>query len=269
MLWAGLYWGADTSAGTNGAVAPSAAAKGTVKLQVPGGSYQAISATAGDVLTSSLQATRYRAFRDVTALVTTGGAGTYSVADVQSGTGQDRFAGWALIVAYRDNAQPIRRLNVYDGLGTVDAGHTFSTVIAPFHTPATGTVTTKAGLLSYEGDASLATETATFNGQPLTDALNPVEQRDELHDRGRRHALLGQDAGLRQPARDRPRHLRQRRARWPTTRARPRWPSARPTSTSCRRPSSSSPTRARPPAPAPARPSAPPPAAASRTTARR
>ena len=174
VLWAGLYWGADTSAGTNGAVAPSAAAKGTVKLQVPGGSYQSISATAGDVLTSSLQATRYRAFRDVTALVTTGGAGNYSVADIQTGTGQDRFAGWALIVAYRDNAQPMRRLNVYDGLGTVDSGHTFSTVIAPFHTPATGTLTTKAGLLSYEGDASLATETATFNGHPLTDALNPV-----------------------------------------------------------------------------------------------
>jgi hypothetical protein len=174
VLWAGLYWGADTSAGTNGAAAASAAAKGTVSLKVPGGSYQSISATAADVLTSSLQATRYRAFRDVTALVTAGGSGAYSVADIQAGTGQDRFAGWALMVAYRDDAQPIRRLNVYDGLGTVDSGHTFSTAIAPFHTPATGTVTTKAGLLSYEGDASLATETATFNGQPLTDALNPV-----------------------------------------------------------------------------------------------
>ena len=35
-------------------------------------------------------------------------------------------------------------------------------------------MTTKAGLLTFEGDASLATETATFNGQPLTDALNPA-----------------------------------------------------------------------------------------------
>jgi hypothetical protein len=35
-------------------------------------------------------------------------------------------------------------------------------------------VTTKAGLLSFEGDASLATETATFNGHALTDALNPT-----------------------------------------------------------------------------------------------
>jgi hypothetical protein len=128
----------------------------------------------GDVLTSSLQGSRYRAFRDVTALVSAAGAGTYSVADVQSGTGQDRFAGWALFVAYRDTAQPIRRLNVYDGLGTVQNGTPFQTTIAPFHTPATGPLTTKAGLLTFEGDASIASDTATFNGQALTDALNPT-----------------------------------------------------------------------------------------------
>jgi hypothetical protein len=174
VLWAGLYWGADTSAGAIGVAAPSAAAKGTVSFKVPGGSYQSISAAGADVLTSTSQASRYRAFRDVSALVTAAGAGTYSVADVQTGTGQDRFAGWALFVAYRDNAQAIRRLNVYDGLGTVDSTHTFSTPIAPFHTPATGAVTAKAGLLSFEGDASLATETATFNGQALADALNPA-----------------------------------------------------------------------------------------------
>jgi hypothetical protein len=175
VLWAGLYWSADTSAGANGAAAPNAAAKGTVGFKVPGaGSHQSISANAADVLTSTSQATRYRAFRDVTALVAAAGTGAYSVADVQAGTGQDRFAGWSLFVAYRDNAQPIRRLNVYDGLGTVDSGHSFSTAITPFHTPATGPVTAKAGLLSFEGDASLATETATFNGQALSDALNPA-----------------------------------------------------------------------------------------------
>ena len=174
VLWAGLYWSADTNAGTNGSAAPSAAAKGTVSFRAPGGSYLPISAAGGDVLTSTLQGSRYRAFRDVTALVSAAGAGTYSVADVQTGTGQDRFAGWALFVAYRDNAQPIRRLNVYDGLGTVQNNTPFQTTIAPFHTPATGTVTTKAGLLTFEGDAGIASETATFNGQALTDALNPA-----------------------------------------------------------------------------------------------
>ena len=97
------------------------------------------------------------------------------MANVQAGTGNDRFAGWALFIAYRDNAQAVRGLHVYDGLGTVDATHTFQTTVAPFHTPVSpAPVTTKVGLLTFEGDAGLATETATFNNVALTDALNPV-----------------------------------------------------------------------------------------------
>ena len=165
VLWAGLYWSGQSSSVN----------RGKVQFKAPGaGSYTQLTADAPDLLTSTTQTARYRAFRDVTTQVAAAGAGTYWVGDVQSTTGTDRFAGWALFVAYRDSAQPVRRLNVYDGLGTVDSTHTFQTTIAPFHTPATGTVTTKAGLLTFEGDAGIASETATFNGQALTDALNPV-----------------------------------------------------------------------------------------------
>ncbi|HEY0360844.1 MAG TPA: hypothetical protein VGC83_01120 [Solirubrobacteraceae bacterium] len=165
VLWAGLYWSGHSSSVN----------RDKVQFKAPGaGSYTQLTAAPADLLTSTTQAARYRAFRDVTAEVAAAGAGTYWVGDVQSTTGTDRFAGWALFVAYRDNAQPIRRLNVYDGLGTVDSTHTFQTTIAPFHTPATGTVTTKAGLLTFEGDAGIASETAAFNGQALSDALNPV-----------------------------------------------------------------------------------------------
>ncbi|MGZ8634815.1 MAG: hypothetical protein ACXWZZ_13305 [Solirubrobacteraceae bacterium] len=71
VLWAGLYWAADTSAGTGGAAAQTASSRGTVQLKVPGGAYQSVSASAGDVLQST--ATRYRAFRDVTALLPAAG----------------------------------------------------------------------------------------------------------------------------------------------------------------------------------------------------
>jgi hypothetical protein len=165
VLWAGLYWSGHSSSVN----------RDKVQFKAPGaGGYTQLTAAPSDVLTSTTQAARYRAFRDVTTQVAAAGAGSYWVGDVQSTTGSDRFAGWALFVAYRDNAQPIRRLNVYDGLGTVDSTHTFQTTIAPFHTPATGPVTTKAGLLTFEGDAGIASETAAFNGHALTDALNPV-----------------------------------------------------------------------------------------------
>ena len=50
-------------------------------------------------------------FADVTALVTAGGSGRYQVANVQSGTGLDRYAGWSLVVVYRDLALPLRNLS--------------------------------------------------------------------------------------------------------------------------------------------------------------
>ena len=64
------------------------------------------------------------------------------MADVQTGRGDDRWAGWTLVVAYQDASQAMHRVSVYDGLGTVDATHTFSTNIAPFYTPASGTAVT-------------------------------------------------------------------------------------------------------------------------------
>jgi hypothetical protein len=165
VLWAGLYWSGQSSSVN----------RDKVQLKVPGaGSYTQLTAAPADVLTSTTQTARYRAFRDVTTQVAAAGAGTYWVGDVQSSTGADHFAGWSLFVAYANTGQPVRRLNVYDGLGTVDSTHTFQTTIAPFHTPTTGTVTTKAGLLTFEGDAGIASETASFNGHALTDALNPV-----------------------------------------------------------------------------------------------
>ncbi len=172
VTWAGLYWGADTAAGTGNVAAPDAANRGSVRFKVDSGGYQTVSAAPADLLTSTGNATRYRAFADVTALLPAAGNATYTVANVQTGRGADRYAGWSLVVAYQDAAQDMHRVSVYDGLGTVDATHTFSTDITPFYTPATGTVATKTGLLAFEGDAGLVGETATFNGTALTDAIN-------------------------------------------------------------------------------------------------
>ena len=47
---------------------------------------------------------------------------------MQAATGQDRFAGWALVVAYRDTAQPARSLAVFDGLVSVSQGVNTSSV---------------------------------------------------------------------------------------------------------------------------------------------
>ena len=94
VVWAGLYWGADTAAGTGGSAAPDAANRGTVRFKVDSGGYQTVTAAPADVLTSTGRDTRYRAFANVTSLLPAAGNATYTVADVQTGRGDDRFAGW-------------------------------------------------------------------------------------------------------------------------------------------------------------------------------
>ena len=211
VLWAGLYWAGDTTAGTSGVAAPTPASRGTVRLQ---GRRRGLS----DRLrprppTSSA--------RPRSPTVTAGSAtsprpwpppaaATYTVANVQAGTGVDRFAGWALFIAYRDTNQVVRGLHVYDGLGTVDGTHTFQTTVAPFHTPVSpAPVTTKVGLLSFEGDAGLANETAKFNNVALTDALNPVNNamNSTIESGGTR--LHREEPELRQPDGDGPGRLPQ------------------------------------------------------------
>jgi large repetitive protein len=179
VLFAGLYWGADTSAGAlqsgggpTPAAAPNAALRGQVGLQAPGDS--AYRAVTGSVDQSTTAATRYGAFADVTGIVRTAGAGTYSVANVQAGTGGDRFAGWTLVVAYRDSTQPPRNLTVDDGFVTIDSSSPPTTIpISGFRTPPSGAVRTTLGFVSYEGDAGLTGDSASLNGTTLSDGASP------------------------------------------------------------------------------------------------
>ncbi len=173
VLFAGLYWGADTSAGTGGAAAPNPAARGTVQFAVPGGSYAPI--TASQLDTSTSLPNRYQGFADVTSAVAAAGSGTYAVADLQAGTGNDRYGGWALIVAYHDQSMPARNLTVFDGFQTVSgANPTITIPVSGFETPLTGPVRTTLGFMAYEGDRGMTGDTARLDATTLTDAVNPA-----------------------------------------------------------------------------------------------
>ena len=194
VLFAGLYWGADTSAGaTIGTPAPRAApgcpappltntvtcSANVVGLRVPGGSgYSPVTANTSnpaDFIVSSSAATRYTAVADVTSLVQAAGPGTYSAANVQAGTGGDRYAGWTLVVAYEDLAQPARNLTVDDGFITVSSGSPPITIpVSGFRTPPSGPVRTTLGFVAYEGDAGLTGDSATLNSTKLSDPGSPA-----------------------------------------------------------------------------------------------
>jgi hypothetical protein len=173
VLYAGLYWSADTSAGDDGVRAPDPGARASVRLAPPAAAYRAITA---DVLdTDATSATRYAGFADVTAIVAAAGAGTYTVANVQAGTGAARHAGWGLVVVYRSVAEPMRRLAVYDGLLTLQALRpSVDVAMSGFVTPSSGTVRGRLALLAWEGDRGMPGDSATLASRPLSDAANPV-----------------------------------------------------------------------------------------------
>ena len=119
--------------------------------------------------------TRYSAFADVTSLVQGAGGGAYAVGNVQAGTGQDRYAGWTLVVAYEDPTQPPRNLTVDDGFITVSSGSPPITIpVSGFRTPPSGPVRTTLGFVAYEGDAGLTGDSATLNTTKLSDPGSPA-----------------------------------------------------------------------------------------------
>lgn len=178
VLWAGLYWGADTSrgGGTAGSgesrqAAPNPNARNQVKFKVASGAYQTLTATQVDAIGND-----YQGFVEVTSLVNSQAAGStrnYGVADVQSGTGTDRDAGWSLVVVYSDPAEVLRNLTVFDGFALVSSRQrTINTSVSGFLTPPSGTFKAEVGIIAYEGDRPYTGPQFRLDGVRMGDSVN-------------------------------------------------------------------------------------------------
>ncbi|MEE8603270.1 Ig-like domain-containing protein, partial [Euzebya tangerina] len=176
VLYAGLYWGARISgntpaaSGPDGPAAPTPADQGRVLLTVPGDAdYQPIVADTVDGSATG----DYQGVADVTAQVRAAGSGTYGVANVQAGLGGGRYGGWALIVAYRDQAEPARNLTIFDGYDVVSNGNPINIALEGFQTPPLGTVRSEVGILSWEGDSGITGDQLSLDGDVISDTNNP------------------------------------------------------------------------------------------------
>ena len=188
VLFAGLYWTglqkkAAVISGANGykgtpLAPPDANAIGTVKLAVPGSAgYTTV--TASQVDTGPIaESSGYTAFADVTGLVNAAGAGDYTVANIQTGTGGNSFGGWSLVIAYSDPTEPLRNLTVFDGLTIVSSSAFVDIPLSGFKTPTTGTVKTTIGVVAAEGDWGATGDYLTLNDQLLTDAVHPANNTE-------------------------------------------------------------------------------------------
>src|SRR4029078_1677633 len=133
--------------------------------------YSTISASVLD--TDATSSTRYQGFADVTSQVAAAGNGVYTVGNIETGTRTDRYGGWGLVVVYRNPAESVRRLLVYDGLLALQSGLRTSADVSltRFVTPPSRTGGGRLGVLAWEGDKGITGDTATFAGRSLTDTL--------------------------------------------------------------------------------------------------
>ena len=148
VLWAGLYWGARSTA----------TSRGQIKFKpANSGFYSTLTAFELDSTTAASNA--YQGFVDVTAQVQSARGGTYWAADITANTGQDTtgfYAGWSLVVVYRDVNQPLRNLTVFDGFASVSNGQNVTTTASGLLTPTTGVYSAYAGMVAYEGDQGIS-----------------------------------------------------------------------------------------------------------------
>ncbi|MGG7036981.1 MAG: gliding motility-associated C-terminal domain-containing protein, partial [Flavobacterium sp.] len=113
-----------------------------------------------------------------TALVQSTGNGMYTLSDLDISGFEElhllrrtNFAGWAIVIIYKNDGLPLNSVNVYDGLQGVpdELSITLDNLNVIDNEDA------KIGFLAWEGDALLATETFTFNGNILSNTLNPAQ----------------------------------------------------------------------------------------------
>ena len=174
VLFAGLYWEGDTRAGGGGHPPPDAGAADTVRFRAPDGAgYRTMTASTLDQSSVSGNGDYFQGFVDVTGIVSAAGNGTYTVANVQSATGNNKLGGWALVMAVQDTSLPPRNMTILDGFKAVSSGSPgVSGSLTGFETPPSGPVNTVIGVVSNEGDAGLTGDTASLDGVKLSDALN-------------------------------------------------------------------------------------------------
>lgn len=190
VKFARLYWGGRIN---NTAIAASADTLRRIKIRKgTTGAYTSAVAPAANVDMFAVTTSEkiYQTYVDITQFVNTLGAGTYTVADVAATAGNSggggKYAGWSIVVAYENVAQPYNSLRVYEGFAQVfnnSASTTLNVTLSGLNVPNNTLASDEAVMttMAWEGDASLGVSSSNplgdfmrVNNIAVSNAMNPV-----------------------------------------------------------------------------------------------
>ncbi len=179
VSYARLYWGGNLRVGEQKPPEDN----GRVLVAEPGGAYKEV--LADTVIGHRVDAgsDAYQASADVTPLVRGGGAGMWTVSQLNIAMGHSEagaWGGWTLVVAYEHPQEPLRRISLWDGFeplaagGGEAAGETVE--ISGLDAPAGAAG--RAGVVGYDGDRGSLGDSLTVTADSgrrvsLSDAENP------------------------------------------------------------------------------------------------
>src|SRR6187401_2273738 len=133
-----------------------------VEFRTPAGLSQVTPALPTRFTLSGSQQNYYTRTADVTALVTAGGNGTYTVGRVPATQGDDsdfNAAGWTLAIVYENSTLPARNLSLFVGLERVGGG---IASVASFCTPSVGPVRGRVAVSAIDGDTHQTGDSLRF-----------------------------------------------------------------------------------------------------------
>ncbi|MFD7100050.1 DUF3344 domain-containing protein [Streptomyces xanthophaeus] len=179
VSYARLYWGGNLRVGEQKPPEDN----GRVLVSEPGGAYKEVLADTVIGHHTDAGSDAYQASADVTPLVRKGGAGMWTVAQLNIAMGHSEvgaWGGWTLVVAYEHPQEPVRRISLWDGFedlaagGGEAAGETVE--IAGLDAPAGSAG--RAGVVAYDGDRGALGDSLTVTADSgrrvsLSDAENP------------------------------------------------------------------------------------------------
>ncbi|MFB7464142.1 DUF3344 domain-containing protein [Streptomyces sp. NPDC056224] len=176
VSYARLYWGGNLRVGEQKPPEDN----GRVLVAEPGGAYKEVIADTVMGHRSDAGSDAYQASADVTPLVRKGGAGMWTVAQLNIAMGHSEagaWGGWTLVVAYEHPQEPVRRISLWDGFEGLAARAGEGLVELDGLDAPPGTAG-KVGVVAYDGDRGVLEDSLTVTADSgrrvaLSDAENP------------------------------------------------------------------------------------------------
>ncbi|WP_314250599.1 DUF3344 domain-containing protein [Streptomyces sp. DSM 40907] len=176
VSYARLYWGGNLRVGEQKPPEDN----GRVLVAEPGGAYKEVLADTVVGHRTDAGSDAYQASADVTPLVRKGGAGLWTVAQLNIAMGHSdvgAWGGWTLVVAYEHPQEPVRRISLWDGFESIAARGGDGTVeIEGLDAPAGSAG--RVGVVGYDGDRGILGDSLTVTADSgrrvsLNDGENP------------------------------------------------------------------------------------------------